>query len=134
MKKLTGLLLLVLILAGACAKKDSSSTSEFSNSLKLGTGMNASNFTLTGEGTVFQHGTAIYFRLESGNDMGGSTVRISVNKVGTSDYVNHDYPALQSYGHITMSSFSVSDPGSYTATGILLTGNVTVASISFTVQ
>jgi len=134
MKKLTGLLLLIIILAVACDKKSDSTKDEYSNSLKLGTGMNASNFTLTGEGTVFQKQTAIYFRLESKDDMAGSDVRISVTKTGTSSVENHDYPSVQSYGHITMSAFSVTDPGSYTATGILLTGNKTIATIGFTVQ
>ena len=58
MKKLLGLALVIIVLAGAC-EKTSDSTDEFSNSLALGTGMNASNFTLAGEGTVFQHGTTI---------------------------------------------------------------------------
>jgi hypothetical protein len=136
MKKLTGLLVLIIILAStACDKKDdSSSTDEFSNSLKLGTGMNASNFTLTGEGTVFPEGSAIYFRLESKDDMAGSPVRITLKNNGTSVSDNYDYPSLQSYGHIYMSAIAVGTPGSYTATGILTTGNKTIASISFTVQ
>lgn len=133
MKKLLGLALVIIVLAGAC-EKTSDSTDEFSNSLALGTGMNASNFTLVGEGTVFQHGTTIYFRLESKDDMAGSDVRIAINPVGTSNYENRDYPSLQDYGHITISSFSVANPGNYTATGILLTGNKTIASVNFTIQ
>ncbi len=135
MKKLIGLLLLIIMIASGCDKKsDSSSSDEFSNSLKLGTGMNASNFTLTGEGTVFPSGTAIYFRLESKDDMAGSPVRISVLQTGSSTPETHDFPSLQSYGHLYMSSIYVMNPGSYTATGILTSGSKTVASISFTVQ
>lgn len=134
MKKLTGFLLLIIILAVACDKKDDSTTDEFSNSLKLGTGMNASNFTLTGEGTVFPEGSAIYFRLESKDDMAGSPVRITLKKNGTNESENYDYPSVQSYGHIYMSAIAVADPGNYTATGILLTGSKTIASISFSVQ
>jgi hypothetical protein len=134
MKKLTGFLLLIILFASACEKKsDSSSSDEFSNSLKLGTGMNASNFTLTGEGTVFQAGT-IYFRLECKDDMAGSAVRIAVTQLGTSVVTNHDYPSLQSYGHLYMSSFNMATPGNYSATGILTTSSKTIATINFTVQ
>jgi len=133
MKKLTGLLLVVILITSGCTKSDSS-TDEFSNSLKLGTSINGSNFTLNGEGTVFQRGTTICFRLESKDDIAGSTVRIAINEIGTNVYENHDYPSVQNYGHISMSSFSVANPGNYTATGILTTGNKTVASINFTIQ
>ena len=135
MRKLTGLLLVVIVIASGCAKKDnSSSKDEFSNSLKLGTGMNASNFTLTGEGTAFPQQSTIYFRLESKDDMAGSPVKITVKSLATSLSESYDYPSLQSYGHIYMSAFTVPLPGSYTATGILTTGNKTIASVSFTIQ
>jgi hypothetical protein len=133
MKKAIGLLLVIILINSGCTKSDSS-TDEFSNSLKLGTGMNAGNFTLNGEGTVFQRGTTIYFRLESKDDIAGSTVRIAINEIGTAVYANRDYPSAQNYGHISMSSFSVANPGNYTATGTLITGNKSVASINFTVQ
>ncbi|MEI6750492.1 MAG: hypothetical protein ACOYMF_01675 [Bacteroidales bacterium] len=134
MRKLTGLLLVIIVIASGCAKKDDSTKDEFSNSLKLGTGMNASNFTLTGEGTVFQQQSTIYFRLESKDDMAGSPVRITVKNLATSLSENYEYPSLQSYGHIYMSAISAPLPGSYTATGILTTGNKTIAYINFTVQ
>ena len=132
MKKLTGLLMVIILITSAC-EKDSSSD-DFSNSLKLGTGINSSNFTLNGEGTVFLQGTTISFRLESKDDMAGSPVRISINQVGLAIFVDYDFPSIQSYGHIYMSSFNAPMPGNYTATGILTSGNKTIATIDFTVQ
>jgi hypothetical protein len=137
MKKLTGLLLLIIILAVACAKKDdtSSTKDEFSNSLKLGTGMNAANFTLTGEGIVFPQQSTIYFRLESKDDMAGSPVEINISLAGSSTvYGHYDYPSLQSSGHIYMAALVIPGTGNFTATGILTTGNKTIASVNFTVQ
>jgi hypothetical protein len=132
MKKLTALLTIIILIASACEKN--SSTDSFSNSLKLGTSINSSNFTLNGEGTLFMQGTTICFRLESKDDMAGSPVRISINQVGSSIFDDHDYASTQDYGHIFMSSFDAPAPGNYTATGILTAGNKTIASINFTVQ
>ncbi len=129
MKNIIGLLFLMAVLATSCKKDDDQS---FSNSLKLGTGM--SGFNLTGEGTSFSAGTYIYFRLECEEDMGGSPVRIKVTKSGTGTSTDFNFPSLQDYGHLYLSSFSVAEPGSYTATGILTASNSTIASISFTVQ
>jgi hypothetical protein len=135
MRKLTGLLLVIIVLASACKKKDAAATDEFSNSLKLGTGMNASNFTLTGEGTSFTPLSTIYFRLESKDDMAGSPVLVNISLAGSSVVITHfDYPSLQSYGHLYLSAFAIPIAGSYVATGVLTTGNKTIASVNFTVQ
>lgn len=132
MKNLSVLLLFaILLFSTSCNKSTDSTSSEFSNSLKLGTGF-STTFDLAGEGTTFQHGTNIYFRLESKDDMAGSPVRINVKGSGVD--VNFDFQNPQSYGHILISAFSVTNSGSYTATGILTTGNKTVASINFTVK
>jgi hypothetical protein len=134
MKKLLFVILSGLILV-ACSKKSEDTTSEFSNSLKFGTGLNPSNlFLLTGEGTVFPKLTSIYFRLESQDDMAGSAVKIQVNKSDGSIYNSYTFPSIQSYGHIYLTSFSIPDAGNYTATGILVTGNKTIATQSLTIQ
>ncbi|MBK9981999.1 MAG: hypothetical protein IPP15_06155 [Saprospiraceae bacterium] len=133
MKKFALFFWAIILLAIACNKTDPAD--QFSNSLKLGTGLSATNsFVLTGEGTVFQSGILIYFRLESKDDMAGSAVRINVNPVGSATTETHDFPSLQSYGHIYLSSFLVQSPGDYIATGILADGDKTIASINFTVQ
>lgn len=125
---ITGLLLV------SC-KKTTDNTSEFSNSLQFGTGLNPSNlFELVGVGTVFAKSTLIYFRLESQDDMGGSSIKIQINKGDGSIYNSFTYANLQSYGHIFLTGFSIPDAGSYTATGILVTGNKTVASQNLTIQ
>jgi len=40
----------------------------------------------------------------------------------------------QSTGHIFLSTFAVEVPGNYKATGILVTGNKTIASVNFVVN
>lgn len=133
MKNYAGIIFAILLLATGCEKDDSPSDT-FSNSLTLGTGLNPSNlFELTGEGTSFPAGSLIYFRLESKEDMAGSPVRINIKAAG-SDIDNIDYPVLQEYGHIYLSSFTAPVPGNYTATGILTTGNKTIAMITFITQ
>jgi hypothetical protein len=121
-----------------CNKNPTDSTSEFSNKLTLGTGMNG--FNLVNEGTAFTRISAnatIYFRLESAADMAGSSVTITIEKnlSGTwSNFTSFTFPNPQSYGHILLSNFSLTDAGSFRATGILTTGSATVASKDFTVQ
>lgn len=128
------MLALALALAFAGCDEDDSSDS-FSNQLTLGTGLNGNNaFELVGEGTVFPAGSLIYFRLESKDDMNGSMVRIRIQNLGTATTQDFDYPALQDYGHIYLSSFTIPAAGSYSATGILISGNKTIASINFTLQ
>jgi len=132
MKKIIFVIIGVLLLFSC---KKSSDTSEFSNSLQFGTGLNPNNlFELTGVGTVFAKSTTIYFRLESEEDQGGSSVKIQINKGDGTIYNSFTFPSPQSYGHIFLSSFSIPDAGSYTAYGILVTGNKTVASQSLTIQ
>jgi hypothetical protein len=134
MKKIFSILLISMVVI-SCSKKSDSTSSEFSNKLTLGTGLNSSNlFELTGTGTSFVVNTYIYFRLESVDDMGGSKVRIKIDKQDGTAYNSIDYPNPQSYGHIFLSSFMITAPGSYKATGILVTGTKTIASVNFTVN
>ena len=136
MKNVFVLLFALMMVFSACEKSDDSeSESEFTNKIELGTGVNQTNpFILTGIGTTFSANATIYFRLESKDDMGGSTVKIQVNKSDGSSYASWNYPAAQSYGHIMVSSFRITDAGSYTVTGILVTGNKTVASINIVIN
>jgi hypothetical protein len=132
MKKLLFVLLGIVILSG-CSKK-STTDNPYSNSLQLGTGINPTNlFDLTGTGTSFNASSLIYFRLESADDQGGSSIKLQINKQDGTSYNSYTYPALQNYGHIFISSFSIPDPGNYTVTGIIVTGNKTVASLGVTI-
>jgi hypothetical protein len=135
MKKII-LMFLAALAFVSCSKKsdDSNSTPAYSNKLELGTGLNPSNlFELTGKGTTFTLLSAIYFRLESADDMAGSAVRIQIDTQTGTAVATYDYPSIQSYGHIFLSSFAVEVPGNYKATGILVTGNKTIASVNFVV-
>ena len=134
------IILMAVILVIGCKKSSNptSSGDQYSNTLTLGTGM--SGFTITGETTNFYRlgGQAIiYWRLESSADMAGSSVRIAIAKQGTNGFVSDTsftFASTQSYGHIMLSSFALSEIGSFRATGILVTGNVTVATMNFTIQ
>jgi len=126
------------IFSVGCNKNPSDSNSGFSNKLTLGTGMNG--FNLVNEGTSFTRigsNVTIYFRLESASDMAGSNVAIYIEKSISgrwSTYNSFLFTNPQSYGHIMLSSFTISDAESFRATGILVTGNTTVASKEFSVQ
>jgi hypothetical protein len=137
---ITFIIIMVVVFMNGC-KKDSSATSssdQYTNQLTLGTGMNG--FNITGETTSFSRigGQAnIYWRLESAKDMGGSSVTIAIDKQGSGGFVSYysqTYPSPQSYGNIMLSSIVIADTGSFRATGILVTGNVTVATKNFTVH
>jgi hypothetical protein len=133
MKKIFFLLLITLAVVSCSKKSDSTTSTQYSNKLALGTGINPGNlFELTGVGTTFPVSSLIYFRLESADDMGGSKIRIQIdNQDGTPYTTVPDYDNSQSYGHIFLSGFSLPDKGNYKATGILVTGLKTVASVNF---
>ena len=131
MKKFSFLLIIILFLFGCSKKSDNSSA--YSNSLQLGTGMNAATFQLIGVGTSFAAESTIYFRLESSDDMEGSEVKIQIDKQDGTPFNTFTFSNPQSYGHIFMSSFSIGDPGNYKATGILTKGTKTIASTNFTI-
>ena len=135
------LIVSIMFLSSSCKKDDSTSSSDqFTNKLTLGTGWNVSNFTLTGEGSAFTRvGTAatIYFRLESATDLGGAGISIKIEKQSGSNYTvvgTYPYSNPQSYGHIIMSSFTVSDIGSFRATGMITSSSSVIATTTFTVQ
>jgi hypothetical protein len=136
MKKYVILLLAGTLLFSACKKNDSSS---YTNQLTLGTGISASNaFQLTGTGTSFSvtPGT-IYWKLESADDMAGSTVIIKLEKKSGGTYSVYDnltFSNPQSYGHIMLSYFMLTSTGQYKATGILQTGNKTISFVEFTMN
>jgi hypothetical protein len=70
--------------------------------------------------------------------MKGSTVEIQISKSGSSGFEQVDvipYTNPQSYGHIMLSSFTHTyGPGSFRATGKLVTGGKTVAYKDYTVK
>ena len=77
----------------------------------------SSSFSVTTLGTTGQ----IWFRLESAQDMGGRAGRLYINyAAGDTPYWQKDYLNPQSYGHILLSSFRVTDPGSYTVHAYLV--------------
>ena len=143
MKKLLLVISVILMLSFAlsgCKKEDSSTNAEqLTDNLTLGTGLNSSNlFQLVGEGTTFRGPTVvIYWRLESKDDMAGSAVNIKLERQVNGVYALQQtipYNNPQSYGHIMLSTFPITQSGNYRATGILATPNKTVATREFVVQ
>ncbi len=84
----------------------------FQNSLRFGTGLAGTGFTLTGEATSFSlaelGGNSLWFRLESAEDIDKRFVRLYFN-----DITNKDFTPPQEYGHIMLATFSMEDPGTY---------------------
>ena len=135
MKKIFFLMLIALAVISCSKKSDNATETQYSNKLTLGTGFSTTNFfELTGVGTTFPDSTNIYFRLESADDMGGSAVRLIIEQQDGTPISSQDYPNPQSYGHILISNFSITRTGNYKATGILVTGLKTVATVDFTIN
>ncbi len=111
----------------------------YKNSLTFGTGLGSTGSDLIGEGSTFSIATMgstgqLYFKLESADDMAGRTVRISINGGA---YSQKDYANPQTSGHTLLSSFRITDVGTFTVDGSLVgpgTGTLTeVAQASITV-
>ena len=137
-KIMVPLIILVLFFSG-CDESDSpTSTNQFTNKLTLGTGMDG--FTIAGESTNFNlsgGSVIISWRLESSADMAGSNVNIVIHDLSSSSTANDisfTFTNPQNYGHIMLSSFALTNSGSFKAAGILVNGNVTVASKDFLVH
>jgi hypothetical protein len=117
----TALVSFVCLLAAASCGSNTSDNS-YKDSLTFGTGIGGNGFDLVGEGTTFSIGImgtqgTIYFKLESAADMGARAGRIYIND-GT--YGMEDYPSLQSYGHYLLSTFRITDTGTFTVKGYLV--------------
>jgi hypothetical protein len=96
------------------------SNSDFKNQLTFGTGLSGNGFDLAGENTTFSlallgPASQIYFRLESAEDMAGRAVRLYFDAITNKDFTN-----LQSYGHIFLSAFTITNPGTYTVQAYLV--------------
>ena len=114
---------LVLALLACClptAAGCSGGSANSSNSLTFGTGLAGNGFSLAGENTTFSiamlgAGSQLYFRLESADDFAGRAVRLYFDSL-----TNKDFIPPQSGGHILLSAFSVTNPGTYTVKGYLV--------------
>jgi len=94
------------------------SSSSYKNSLNFGTGLAGNGFDLAGENSTFSVAAvagSLYFRLESADDMAGRAVRLYFDSV-----TNKDFPNPQQYGHILLSSFTITNPGTYTVKAYLV--------------
>ncbi len=129
---LPALAIVILACMGCNSGSSTDSDSDFKNSLTLGTGM--LGFEITGETTTFSNDQVIYWRLESKDDMGGSSVDIVITKDGAQVGLV-TFPNPQTYGHIMLSGYKHTyGTGSFRATGKLVTGGKTVAYKDYTVK
>jgi hypothetical protein len=108
----------LLLMLGCGGGSDSS----YKNSLTFGTGLGGTGFDLIGESNTFSVSALgsqgqIYFKLESAADMGGRAVRLYIND-GT--YAQKDYSNPQSYGHYLLSSFRITDVGTFNVKALLV--------------
>jgi hypothetical protein len=132
MRLLLSTVLFLAVVSGIGCDKNPAGN-DFSNELTLGTGQ--SGFDLTGVSTSFTRNSIVFWRLESADDMAGSQVIIKIDTITGANVGSSTFNNPQSYGHIMVSQVTVpGNPGSYRATGILATGNKTVAGIDFTVE
>jgi hypothetical protein len=94
----------------------------FKDSLTFGTAIGGTGFDLVGESNTFSlatDGPDIWFRLESAQDIKDRFVRLYIYS-GSYPYAQKDYIPPQNYGHILLSSFRVTDAGSYTVKSYLV--------------
>jgi hypothetical protein len=105
-----------LVTAAGCGGGSSSS---FKNSLTFGTAIGGNGFQLVNENTTFSiamlTSSQLAFRLESADDMAGRAVRLYFDSITNKDFTNP-----QSYGHILLSSFTITNPGTYNVQGDLV--------------
>jgi hypothetical protein len=112
---------LCLLAIGGCG---SNNNSDFKDSLTFGTGLGGNGFDLVSEGTSFTlspgptgtQGT-VWFKLGSAADIGNRAVRLYISG-GT--YATKDYPSTQDYGHYLLSSFRITDTGTFPVKGYLV--------------
>ena len=120
MKNLRCALFLGLVSFAPVAGCSGGGSSDFKNSLTFGTGLSGKGFDLAGESTTFSiamlgAGSQLYFRLESAEDMAGRAVRLYFDSITNKDFTNP-----QSYGHILLSAFTITNPGTYTVQAYLV--------------
>jgi hypothetical protein len=128
------------------ASNNNSNTSgcstDFCDGLKFGHGIDNTGFGLVGETDTFAVSEMttgnIYFRLESTADFDSRFVRLYIySGTGSSGapYWQNDFTLPQTYGHIMLSSFRVTDAGGYEVRAYLVTsmgGETRVATRALT--
>jgi hypothetical protein len=120
-RKIATLCFASLFLLAGCGDSGSDDN-DYTDRLTFGTGIGGNGFALVNEGSTFSVaalGTTgqIYFKLESAADMVGRAVRLYIN-AGT--YAQRDYTNPQSYGHYLLSSFRITDRGTFTVRAYLV--------------
>ena len=116
MKSLLHALVLGIVSLATLTGCGSSDSQQFTNNLTFGTSIGGNGFQLVNEGTTFT-APDIAFKLESADDMAGRAVRLLIND-GT--YATKDYTPPQDYGHYLLSSFRITDSGTYVVKGYLV--------------
>ena len=107
---------------------NSGCSTEFCDGLKFGHGLDNTYFDLVGVTDTFSVAEMstgnIYFRLESSADFDSRFVRLYIYSGSgstASPYWQNDFPLPQTYGHIALSSFRITDAGSYEVRAYLVT-------------
>ena len=109
-----------LLAAASCGSNTSDNS--YKDSLTFGTGIGGNGFDLVGEGTTCSIGImgtegTIYFKLESAADMEHALVVFTSTMVPMAWRTTR---SLQSYGHYLLSTFRMTDTGTFTVKGYLV--------------
>ena len=138
MRSLPCLLLLTAALAASsCGGGGGSCSGGFCDGLTFGTGVTGTGFTLAGPSDTFSlaaQGSSgqIWFRLESATTFRTRAGRLYINYPGSPPvpYWQKDYAGLQSDGHLLLSSFRVTDKGSWDVVAYLVESSGTETRVA----
>lgn len=121
------LLTSIAVVASGCGAGGGSCSGGFCDKLTFGTGITGTGFTLVGETDTFSVATLgssgqIWFRLESSKAFGNKAARLYINSPGTppTPYWQKDYSGLQADAHLLLSTFRVTDKGTYDVVAYLV--------------
>jgi hypothetical protein len=121
----------LILVVFSCKKKE---TSDFTNKLTFGTGVNYNDFTLTGEGSTFSVTPGnVAYRLESSEDFNGNLVKFVIQRSGITYSTEIFGNNTKLTGHIFITTLNYAQKGSYSVSAYIqkTSGDQIVASGSF---
>jgi len=126
MKRFLALAFVAVLCAAPTCGTSGGSDGDYTNQLEFGQGLDNTGYDLVAKGGSQPTGT-IWFRLEHANARGDRFVRLYVNYPGSGGsgqppipYGQHDFTPGAPGDHIMLSSFRVTDPGTYEVAAYLV--------------
>lgn len=122
-----------MLITFSCKKKD---VGGYTNKLQFGESVNTATegWPIVNEKYTFAEGATVHFRLETKDDFGSSAFKL-IFKQGTTVVNTENYPSLQSYGHLYVSSFVIPSgvAGVYSIEAYVVTGNKLIDAKTLTI-